>query len=43
MWHGRLGRATIGTNARLLKRAKARRLPQTWFEQTDCPFTPTKE
>jgi hypothetical protein len=28
---------------RLLKLAKKNRPPQSWFEQTDCPFEPTKE
>jgi hypothetical protein len=28
---------------RLLKLAKKHRPPQAWFEQTDCPFEPTKE
>jgi len=28
---------------RLLKLAKKHRPPQSWFDQTDCPFEPTKE
>jgi hypothetical protein len=28
---------------RLLKLAEKHRPPQAWFDQTDCPFEPTKE
>jgi hypothetical protein len=28
---------------RLLKLAERHRPPQSWFDQTDCPFEPTKE
>jgi len=27
---------------RLLEYAKTHRPPQSWFDQNDCPFTPTK-
>jgi hypothetical protein len=30
-------------NARLLKLVARHRPPQSWFEQTDVPFTPTKD
>ena len=29
-------------HARMLEYAKTHRPPQSWFEQNDCPFTPTK-
>jgi len=31
------------TTAKLLKLAEKHRPPQSWFDQTDVPFTPTKE
>jgi hypothetical protein len=31
------------SNAQLLKLAEKHRPPQSWFEQNDLPFTPTKD
>jgi hypothetical protein len=31
------------TNAQLLKLAAKHRPPQSWFDETDLPFTPTKD
>ena len=37
-----LKRNEVASNVRLLKLADRHRPPQKWFEQTDCPFKPTK-
>jgi hypothetical protein len=31
------------SKAKLRKLPKKRRPPQSWYEQTDCPFKPAKE
>jgi hypothetical protein len=31
------------SNAKLLKLAKKHRPPQSWFDDTDVPFTPAKD
>ena len=31
------------SQARLRKLAKMRRPPQSWYDETDCPFKPAKE